>query len=144
MRLRAALGSDLVPSLIAGHSRSNRAARVRAAPGARQPLPAAGRGLRRAQGHSRDMALSGAFAHRGSDGRDAAERAERQGYLWSAVGETLAYSTPGHFDAETVVDAWLGSPGHCATLLEPAFRELGAGRDLGALEYWTVVLGAPL
>lgn len=96
-----------------------------------------------AQTQSDDMAERGFFSHTGSDGSQAGLRAERAGYAWSVIGETLAYATPGYFTPRSVIEAWLGSPGHCATLLEPDFRELGAARSEGELEYWAVVLGAP-
>jgi uncharacterized protein YkwD len=91
----------------------------------------------------RDMAQGQFFSHSGSDGSSVGQRAARAGYAWVVVGETLAYATPGHFTPESVVDAWLTSPGHCATLLEPDFRELGAAEAEGDLEYWAVVLGTP-
>ncbi len=94
-----------------------------------------------ALGHGRDMAERAFFSHTGSDGSDSGARARRNGYDWSVVGETLAYATPGHFTPESVVDAWLTSPGHCATLLEPDFRDLGAAKAEGELEYWALVLG---
>lgn len=130
-------------------ARVNAARRVGADCGARGvygPAPAVGwdgRLAAAAQTQSDDMAERGFFSHTGSDGSHAGERAQRAGYAWSVIGETLAYATPGHFTPSSVVEAWLGSPGHCATLLEPDFRALGAARSEGELEYWTVVLGAP-
>ncbi|WP_235810375.1 CAP domain-containing protein, partial [Pseudomonas syringae pv. coryli] len=44
-----------------------------------------------------------------------------------------------------VVDGWLVSPGHCANLMSPGFRELGAAyamdpkSDAGI--YWTAMFG---
>lgn len=93
--------------------------------------------------HSRDMAAQGLFSHSGSDGSTPAQRVERSGYAWSAVGETLAYGGPGHFSPSSVIDAWLGSPGHCATLLEPDFAELGAAVVSAELDYWTLVMATP-
>ena len=91
--------------------------------------------------HSRDMAENGFFSHTGSDGSDVSDRVERHGYEWSAVGENLADATPGHFTPRSVVEAWLGSPGHCANIMQPDFREIGAAQATGDLEYWTQVFG---
>lgn len=49
--------------------------------------------------------------------------------------------------ANKVVDGWLASPGHCATLMNPDFTELGAAyavdpkSDAGI--YWTGLFGSP-
>ncbi|HEV2123343.1 MAG TPA: CAP domain-containing protein, partial [Chloroflexota bacterium] len=96
-----------------------------------------------AEDHGRDMAAHGFFSHTGSDGTDVSDRVERHGYAWSAVGENLADATPGHFTPKSVVEAWLGSPGHCANLLRPEFREIGAAKVTEDLEYWTQVFGTP-
>jgi uncharacterized protein YkwD len=43
---------------------------------------------------------------------------------WIDAGENIAtgYTTP-----ESVVDAWMASPGHCANILDPQYREVGTG-----------------
>ena len=46
----------------------------------------------------------------------------RAGYVWRSVGENVAAGQP---DAETVVKAWLDSPGHCENIMSPNFREMG-------------------
>ncbi len=93
--------------------------------------------------HSRDMAENAFFSHTGSNGGDVTGRVEERGYAWSAVGENLAEATPGHFTQQSVVEGWLTSPGHCANLLRPEFREIGAAKETGDLEYWTQVFGTP-
>ena len=51
-----------------------------------------------------------------------------------AVGETLAWSTPGPgSDAAAVVAMWMASPGHRAALLSARFRRAGVGRRHGSL-----------
>ena len=51
-----------------------------------------------------------------------------------AVGETLAWSTPGpRSHAAAVVAMWMDSPGHRAALLSGRFRRAGVGRRLGTL-----------
>lgn len=96
-----------------------------------------------AEVHARDMAERDFFSHTGSDGSSPAIRVDRVGYPWQLVGENLAYSSPGYFDPVSVVEAWLGSPGHCANLLNPEFTQFGAAMVQGELEYWTQVFATP-
>lgn len=97
-----------------------------------------------AHGHSRDMANGNFFAHQGRDGYTPSDRAELAGYTGRQVGENLAAALDG---SARVVDGWLASPGHCANLMNPQFRELGAAyasdpqSDAGI--YWTALFGAP-
>jgi uncharacterized protein YkwD len=92
---------------------------------------------RAAQLHSQDMQHSGTLSHTGSDGSTVGERATAQGYAWTRIGEDIAwgFSTP-----ESVVQAWLASPGHCANIMDPKFRDLGTGV---AGTYWTLDFGTP-
>jgi uncharacterized protein YkwD len=100
---------------------------------ATHPLALEARLVRAAQGHSDDMHANAFFDHTGSDGSSPADRVTREGYVWAAVGETIAsgQSTP-----ERVVSAWLASDGHCAILMGPGYAELGAGETS---LYWTLV-----
>jgi uncharacterized protein YkwD len=50
------------------------------------------------------------------------------GYRYSWFGENLFAGTWGQFTPRQVVDAWLGSSGHRANILRPAFRHIGAFR----------------
>ncbi len=93
--------------------------------------------------HSRDMATSRQFAHRGSDGSEVATRATRAGYVWKLVGENIAAGQP---TAQEAVAGWIESPGHCANLMNPAFTGMGAGyaisrAKLPGFVYWTQVFG---
>ncbi|HEY0286759.1 MAG TPA: CAP domain-containing protein [Pseudomonas sp.] len=96
-----------------------------------------------AQDHSRAMANNNFFDHRDRDGRMPGDRAELAGYLGQQVGENIA---AGQDTPRKVVDGWLASPGHCANLMNPQFRELGAAyavdpkSDAGI--YWTAMFGA--
>ncbi|KAF1029816.1 MAG: hypothetical protein GAK37_01613 [Pseudomonas sp.] len=95
-----------------------------------------------AAGHSRNMANGNFFDHLDHDGRTPGDRAELAGYIGQQIGETIAASrdTP-----RKVVDGWLASPGHCATLMNPQFRDMGAAyamdpkSDAGI--YWTGLFG---
>jgi uncharacterized protein YkwD len=69
-----------------------------------------------------DMAAHNYMGHRGSDGSEVGERVRRAGYAWRSVGENVAAGQP---DADTVVEAWLDSPGHCENLMGTQFREMG-------------------
>ena len=94
--------------------------------------------------HSLDMAERGKPSHEGSDGSDSGERITRAGYVWSGSGENVA---AGQQSAEEVVAAWLDSPGHCDTLMEPNFIETGIAFALAPGKnpsvYWTQVFAAP-
>jgi uncharacterized protein YkwD len=94
--------------------------------------------------HSLDMADRGSLSHEGSDGSVSGDRVTRAGYVWQASGENVAAGQP---DAESVVAAWLGSPGHCATLMQARFTETGIAFALAPGKnpavYWTQVFAAP-
>jgi uncharacterized protein YkwD len=94
--------------------------------------------------HSLDMAEHGKASHEGSDGSDSGERITRAGYVWMGSGENVA---AGQQSAEEVVEDWLESPGHCATLMEPNFVETGIAFALAPGKnpsvYWTQVFAAP-
>jgi uncharacterized protein YkwD len=93
--------------------------------------------------HARDMARRNFFEHRGSNGSTPKERVLRAGYRPRLTGENIAY---GPESAEEVVAGWLASPGHCANIMEPRFRDIGVGvatgRKRGAI-YWVQEFGAP-
>ncbi|MBF7731251.1 CAP domain-containing protein [Pseudomonas sp. N040] len=97
-----------------------------------------------AEAHSRAMANGNFFAHKDRDGRTPGDRTELAGYSGSAIGENIA---AGLDASQRVVEGWLASPGHCANLMNPQFRELGAAyavdpnSDAGI--YWTALFGAP-
>jgi len=94
--------------------------------------------------HSLDMAERGSLGHRGWDGSASGERMTRAGFDWQASGENVA---AGQSDADAVVAAWLTSPGHCATLMEPRFTETGIAFALAPGKnpavYWTQVFATP-
>lgn len=96
-----------------------------------------------AENHSRGMANNNFFDHMDRDGRMPGDRADLAGYAGQQIGENIA---AGQGNVRKVVDGWLASPGHCANLMNPAFRELGAAyavdpkSDAGI--YWTGMFGA--
>ena len=92
--------------------------------------------------HSRDMANNNYFDHKGRDGSTPGDRVELAGYNAQQVGENIA---AGQDTTRKLVDGWLASPGHCANVMNPEFRELGAAyavdpnSDAGI--YWTALFG---
>lgn len=98
-----------------------------------------------AAAHSLDMASHDYFAHDSQDGRTPGERITQAGYAWRTYGENIA---AGYGSVQAVVDGWMASDGHCANILNPAFRDLGVACVPGAgtatySSYWTMDLGAP-
>jgi uncharacterized protein YkwD len=91
-----------------------------------------------------DQAAHNFMGHRGTDGSEVGVRVTRTGYRWSSVGENVAAGQP---DADTVVKAWLDSPGHCENIMSPQFREMGVAfvaapkSELRML--WAQVFAAP-
>lgn len=102
------------------------------------PVSLEARLARAAQLHSEDMFAHDFMGHTGSDGSDLRKRADRQGYQWSRLGENVAW---GYVSPSTVVNGWLGSPGHCANIMNPEFSELGVGLQGTS---WTQLFGRPL
>lgn len=96
-----------------------------------------------AQGHASDMASKNYFSHTSQDGRTFSQRISATGYAWRTIGENIAagQSTPA-----AVVNGWLQSPGHCANIMNPAFKELGVGYAYSATStykyYWVQDFGA--
>lgn len=96
-----------------------------------------------AQSHAGDMAAREYFGHRGKDGREPRDRLRDAGYTARLSGENIAF---GAESAEEVVAGWLGSPGHCANIMDARFRHTGIGfattRSSGHI-YWAQTFGAP-
>jgi uncharacterized protein YkwD len=96
-----------------------------------------------AQRHSDDMARGRFLAHEGSDGSSVARRVGDAGYDWRAVSENIA---AGQGSPDSVVAAWLRSPGHRANLLDGSMRHVGVGYAVADNDryahYWTADFGA--
>lgn len=97
-----------------------------------------------ARSHSIDMASNNFLSHTGSDGGTVVERTTDAGYDYRVLAENIA---GGQQTSTAVVNDWLNSSGHCANIMSPELKEIGAAcvRDLGAdyETYWTLVLAAP-
>jgi uncharacterized protein YkwD len=90
-----------------------------------------------AQDHAADMHARGTLSHTGGDGSDPGQRIARTGYAAAAWGENVAVGYP---SVDAVMAGWLGSDGHCATLMHPGFTEFGAGESG---RYWAQVFARP-
>ncbi len=96
--------------------------------------------------HSQDMAAKHYHSHKEPGGSDPPERATRAGYRWSRIGENIA---SGQRTVAQAVSDWLGSPGHCANIMNPAFTEMGAAYAVNPANenrtpFWTQMFGRPL
>lgn len=93
--------------------------------------------------HARDMAEDAYFKHDTYDMSGGAlvlacgwvDRVSAYYPSWSWLGENIAagFNTP-----ESVMQGWMGSPGHKENILNPGYRELGVGYHLGGYygHYW--------
>ena len=94
--------------------------------------------------HAADMARHSYFSHTGRDGSRVADRVSRVGYKWRAVGENIA---AGQTRAETAVDGWVKSPGHCVNLMSRDFTDMGIAYAVNDKSsngiYWVQVFGTP-
>ncbi|CAN5676826.1 hypothetical protein BH11PSE8_BH11PSE8_42370 [soil metagenome] len=98
-----------------------------------------------AHGHANDMAERDYFSHVSADGRTLADRVSGTGYEWRSVGEDIA---AGYTSIESVMNAWLASASHCATLMNPKVREVGLACVSGTPHtlyrtYWSLNVGQP-
>lgn len=73
---------------------------------------------------AKDMAANGYYAHVSPDGVTPMHWVEKAGYKYLIIGENLVVNRT---DAEQVVDAFMGSPGHRTNILRTDFTEIGVG-----------------
>ena len=95
--------------------------------------------------HSHKMATQNFFAHRGPDSTHVGIRVQLMGYNWRFVGENI------YAGIESVTEAvygWLESDGHCKTIMNPDYTELGAACERNRASqyesYWTQVFASPM
>ncbi|PNY80770.1 CAP domain-containing protein [Deinococcus koreensis] len=75
-----------------------------------------------AHAHALDMANRNYFDHVSPEGGLMEQRVEAAGYVnWRELGENIAAG----YTASTVMQGWLDSEKHCATLMDPLLREVG-------------------
>jgi uncharacterized protein YkwD len=75
---------------------------------------------RSAQGWTNTMVATGSFTH----GGNFAGRISAVGFAWSSAGENIA---TGFLTPRAVVNAWMGSTGHCQNILNPTYTNVGTG-----------------
>ena len=96
-----------------------------------------------ARGHSEDMATANYFSHTSPDGRSFVDRILAAGYAGGGpYGENIA---AGYGSPAAVVATWMGSSGHCQSIMSGSFRAIGVGyayRGASAYgHYWTLNFG---
>lgn len=91
---------------------------------------------------AQSMATTGNLTHFDAEGRSIGDRARLVGYKFSLVGENIAL---GPTTVESVMTAWLKSPGHRKNILEKGFREFGSASvaDSQGQVFWVQVFGTP-
>ena len=94
---------------------------------------------RAAQKHADYLEKNKVFSHTGRRGSTVAQRVEAEGYHWMGVGENIA---GGQENEAEVVVGWMGSPGHCANIMNGEFIEMGVARSKKG-SIWVQVLGRP-
>ena len=99
-----------------------------------------------ARKHAADMATRNFFDHTNPDGETFDQRIVRAGYgSYNQVGENIAGGSDLD-NAETTVNGWLASDGHCANIMNANYTEFGAGAYEGSGDltfYWTQEFGRP-
>lgn len=90
-----------------------------------------------AKAHAEDMGGRGFFAHNTPEGWTPADRLQLLGASgYTRVGENIALGQP---TPQDVMTAWMGSSGHRANILDPAYTHLGVGVVDAPGPYWVQV-----
>ncbi len=134
--IRPSAAGSLAPGWRGDMLRAVNALRADAGVAALLPCPS----LRRAaQGYASVMASTGTFGHMGPDGTAPWDRMRAQGFRWQAAGENIA---AGQRSVDEVMSAWIASPDHHATLLDPRMHQVGFGFATGGgRTYWVQDFG---
>jgi len=83
-----------------------------------------------AEGHCQELIADDYFAHVSPSGETPVDRIQKTGYVPSpsdgyVIGENLAWGTYVLATPQSIVSAWIASPGHLANILESQYRETG-------------------
>lgn len=91
--------------------------------------------------HAADMANRRTMSHKGGDRSSPFQRMQAEGYRYGRAAENIAAGT---FTLETLMRAWMRSPGHRRNILGP-YSHVGASFaiDNGGISYWCVTFGTP-
>jgi uncharacterized protein YkwD len=94
---------------------------------------------------ARDIAAGAPVGHVGLDGSLPDQRARKEGYAWSRVGENVA---AGVATAKEVVADWMSSEHHRENILGGGFKQIGVAfvdmRSSAYGTYWVQVFASPL
>jgi uncharacterized protein YkwD len=85
-----------------------------------------------AESHSQELVSADYFEHVSPSGVTPVDRIRATGYIPSenvgyVIGENLAWGTLNLATPQSVVSAWIGSPGHLANILEAQYTDTGVG-----------------
>ncbi len=85
-----------------------------------------------AEGHCEELIADDYFAHVSPSGETPVNRIRDTGYIPNAnvgyvIGENLAWGTYQLSTPQSIVAAWIASPGHLANILETQYTETGIG-----------------
>jgi len=85
-----------------------------------------------AESHANELVADDYFAHVAPDGITPVDRIRSTGYIPGpevgyVIGENLAWGTFTLSTPQSIVEAWLASPGHLANILESNYHETGIG-----------------
>ncbi|HEX3517866.1 MAG TPA: CAP domain-containing protein, partial [Solirubrobacteraceae bacterium] len=85
-----------------------------------------------AEEHCSELIADDYFAHVSPSGETPVDRIRGTGYIPGptvgyVIGENLAWGTYSLSSAQSIVSAWIASPGHLANILESKYTETGIG-----------------
>ncbi|MGB3634399.1 MAG: CAP domain-containing protein [Rubrobacteraceae bacterium] len=89
-----------------------------------------------ARAHSKDMIRRDYFSHNTKGRGSFAKRLKRfgytpKGYKYYTAGENIAYGSGSKGSPNSIMEAWMKSPGHRRNILNGKFREIGIGTYTG-------------
>jgi uncharacterized protein YkwD len=126
--------SGLEQQMFAAHNAQRAAAGL-------PPLVLDGAVVSVARARATDMASKGYFAHTSPTGQTAFTLLRGAGISYRTAGENIAVNTfPEALSVSTAMSGFMGSPGHRANILNPAFTRVGIGvAKSGSSIYYAVV-----
>jgi uncharacterized protein YkwD len=85
-----------------------------------------------AEEHSQELVADDYFAHVSPNGTTPVDRVRNTGYIPApssgyVIGENLAWGTLNLATPQSIVSAWVASPGHLANILETQYQDTGIG-----------------
>ncbi|MDF2591091.1 MAG: hypothetical protein K0S75_557 [Clostridia bacterium] len=107
-----------------------------------QPLTENWQLSRVARYKSADMAAKNYFSHTSPTYGSPFRMMESFGIKYSSAGENIAY---GQKTPQSVMTAWMNSPGHRSNIMSPSYTQIGVGyaTNKGGTPYWTQMFIRP-